>query len=341
MKALVKENKGKENVLIKEVDEPIPGKDDIKIKIHATGICGTDLHIIEDEYPSNYPVTMGHEYSGVVSEVGENVEGFKKGDRVISLTSVVSCGKCKYCYAGLLMLCEKRHSIGTGVNGAFAEYLVIPAKYAFIIPEEVSLDEAALSEPLACVVRSVIEIASVKAGDYVYVSGPGTIGQIAAQIATASGAQVAVAGTSVDMERLKLAKQMGAVETIVVDKDDPVAFTKEFTKGDGFDVAFECSGVEASADICLRVLKKTGQFLQVGLYGQKVKFDHDLALMKEISIKNSFASERTSWVRAIRLHEFKLINVKPLVSAKLPLTEWEKGFEMAKNKAGYKILLVP
>lgn len=341
MKGLQKLGQGSDYVGIREVPEPKPETGQLKIRVHAAGICGTDIHIVKDEYPSNFPVIMGHEYSGVVEEVGVGVQDFKPGDRVVSLTAVVTCGNCSYCYEGLLMLCEKRLSIGSGVNGAMAEYVIIPSNLAFKIPGEVSLDEAALCEPLACVVRSVIERATVKAGDYVLVSGPGTMGLLTMQVAIASGGRVVVTGTSVDKERLQLAAELGATATIVVNEEDPQAKTSEITNGCGFDVAFECAGAASSANTCLQLLKKTGLYVQVGLFGQKIEFDFDLALKKEILMTNSFASERTSWERALRLLSFKQVNVNPLISAKLPLEEWKRGFEMAINKEGYKILLQP
>ena len=341
MKALVKYAAGLNGVALRDVPEKDPLAGELKIKVHAAGICGTDLHIVKDEYPSNMPVVLGHEFSGIVAAVGSEVANFKLGDRVISLTAVVTCGNCEYCHAGLLMLCDSRKSIGSGVDGAMAEYIIVPAHLAFKIPDEVSLDEAALCEPLACVVRSVIERASVKASDYVLVSGPGPIGILVLQVALAHGAKVVMAGTSQDRKRLELASKLGAVVTVVVDEEDPAVVMAKITGGRGFDVAFESAGVEASADLCLRMLKKTGLYSQVGLYGKKVVFDFDLALKKEISITNSFATARTSWEKALRLLQHKQVDMQPLISAKLPLKDWERGFAMAMNKEGYKILLCP
>ena len=340
MKALVKFAAGANGVELRDIPDKTPLADQLKIKVHATGICGTDLHIVKDEYPCRMPVVMGHEFSGTVIEAGSAVQDFEPGDAVVALTAVVTCGKCRYCNEGLLMLCDERLSIGSGVDGAFAENLLVPAHLAFKIPPGVSLDEAALCEPLACVVRSVIEKATVKAGDFVFVSGPGTIGILVLQVAVAHGARVVVAGTGRDRQRLELAKQLGAAATFVAGEQDQAAMMS-LTDGIGFDVAFECAGAAASADTCLHVLKKTGLYSQVGLYGGKVLFDHDLALRKEIAITNSFASERTSWDRALRLLGNRQVAMQPLISAKLPLTEWRQGFRMAFEKECYKILLCP
>ena len=340
MQALVKFAAGMEGVGLREIQDKTPLANQLKIRVHATGICGTDLHIVNDEYPCHMPVVMGHEFSGVVTEVGCDVQDFRPGDAVVALTAVVTCGKCRYCNEGLLMLCDGRLSIGSGVDGAFAENLVVPAHLAFKIPSGVSMDEAALCEPLACVVRSVVEKATVKAGDFVFVSGPGTIGNLVLQVAIAHGAKVAVAGTERDGQRLELAEKLGAAAVFVTDGKDEAAMLA-LTEGMGYDVAFECAGAAASADTCLHVLKKTGLYSQVGLYGGKVMFDHDLALRKEIAITNSFASERTSWERALRLLGNRQVSMLPLISAKLPLSEWRQGFRMAFEKEGYKILLYP
>jgi L-iditol 2-dehydrogenase len=284
---------------------------------------------------------MGHEYAGTVVEVGSGVEGFAAGDRVVSLTAIHTCGHCRYCYEGLLMLCADRLSIGSGRNGAFAEYLVIPSHLAFHIPEGVSLEAAALSEPLACVVRGVIERADIKAGDYALVSGPGAIGQLALQCAKASGARVVVSGTSQDAERLALSRELGADATIIVDAVDMAEAAAKFTGGAGFDIAFECAGAASSAGACLRALRKHSQYAQIGIFGKPITFDMDMALLKEIRLTNSFASERTSWNIALRLLADRKVDTLPLISGKFALEDWEEAFRMAENREGYKILFLP
>ena len=210
MKALRKLHPGAGGVQLCDVPIPKPAADEIRIKVAYVGICGTDMHIIDDEYDANMPVTMGHEYSGFVDAVGEDVTGYEIGDRVISMTVGYACGKCKCCRQGNELKCPERKSIGSGMDGAMAEYVVVKADRAFHIPEGVPLKIAALSEPVSTVTRSVIEVSDIRATDYVYVSGPGVMGQIVAQLAKLSGAHVTVGGTNMDGERLALAKQLGA-----------------------------------------------------------------------------------------------------------------------------------
>ncbi|SIR60581.1 L-iditol 2-dehydrogenase [Peribacillus simplex] len=341
MKALLKKSQGFEGVELDEIQEPITKANEIKVKVYAAGICGTDLHIIHDEYPYTPPVAMGHEYSGTVVEVGEEVEKFQIGDRVVSLTAIVTCGSCRYCNQGLLMLCEHRKSIGSGVHGAFAEYIVVPAKSAYKIPENISLDEAVLTEPLACAVRCIMERGRVNGGDFVLISGPGTIGLLALQVVKANGGNCIVIGTSHDKERLNLALEMGAMAVIDVEEENSEERLMALTKQQGFDVAIECAGVSISLNNCIKLLRKQGMLIQMGLFGKKIEFDSDLSLIKEINYVNGFATEPTSWEIALRLLEYKHVDVLPLISNKLSIDNWQEAIHLAEQKVGYKTLLFP
>lgn len=337
----MKDGKGPEGIRIRDIPELNPGPGEIKIRIHACGICGTDLHILKDEIEVNPPVVMGHEYAGTVIAVGEGVTGFSVGDKAVSMTTVYSCGTCIYCHEGNFHLCETRKALGyLPDKGGFAETIVVPAAKAFRVAENVTLSEAALSEPLACVVHSIVELGHIRAGDRVFISGPGTIGLLALQVATSSGGICVIAGTEVDRERLLLAHHLGAIDTILVDSENVTDRCMQLTDGRGFDVAIECAGAARSADTCLRVLKKTGRYIQIGLYGKPITFDHDLALKREITITNGFTSTKTSWERALRLVQHGRIQVKPLISAELPLEQWQAGFAKALDKEGCKVLLM-
>lgn len=341
MKAVVKTKKGKGNVQYMDMPLPKPDNHDLIIKINTAGICGTDLHIFDDEFAYKAPVIMGHEFSGNVVEVGKSVSRYFPGDRVVALTAVETCGHCQYCREGLIMLCDKRKSIGSGVNGTFAEYLAVPEHAVFRIPDSVSLLEATLLEPLSCVVRSVLEVSRIKAGDRVLVAGPGTIGQLVCQTAAAAGAQVFAVGLNSDKERLELAKQYGVEKTFIATDANFFEQIMEGVNGRGIDIVFECSGSAASAENLLKCVRKSGQYVQVGLFGKTVPCNFDLALTKEVDIKNSFGTKASSWGRALQLAASHAINLNPLISETLPLKEWESGFEKARNQVGYKILLDP
>lgn len=324
-----------------EMPEPQPADDEIKVRVYACGVCGTDIHLMHDEYPSKPPIITGHEFSGVVVETGKNVTEFQAGDRVVTQTAIETCEKCEYCRQGLRMLCPERKSVGSGINGGFAEFVTIPARHAFRIPKGVSLRTAALCEPLACVVRGVCERTSITAGDYVLVAGAGIMAQLTAQVVMANGGNVIMTGLANDEERFALAKSLGVFATVRMDEGDPLARVLALTGGTGVEKAFECSGAASSADFCLDALKKTGYYTQIAIPGKPISFDMDKALYKEITISNSYASERTSWLTALRLLEHRKIQIDSMISDILPLHEWERGFARTIAKKEFKILLTP
>lgn len=341
MKALVKNAREPDAIHYMEIPEPTQGKSDLKIRIAACGICGTDLHLLQDTYPSCPPVVIGHEFSGVVETVGGEVQNFRTGDRVVALTAVETCETCVWCLSGHHMLCDKRRSIGSGRHGGFAEYIVVPEKYAFPIPDQISLEEAALCEPLACVCRALCEQVSIIAGEYVLVAGAGVMGQLAAQVASAQGAVVLMTGLTKDAARFELARKMGVQATIPVDVGDPIKEIQQKTQGRGPKIAIECSGSESSIRFCLQTLMKTGSLIQIAIPGKQVAVDMDLALYKEIRILTSFASEYTSWEIALTLLKHRMVQMRPLISAVLPMSDWEEGFMRAAGKKELKILLKP
>lgn len=340
MKALYKIHAGDGGVQMKDTPVPEIRNDEVLVKVAFAGICGTDMHVMRDEYDANLPVIMGHEFSGTVERAGATSD-LQPGERVVAMTPGYTCGKCRYCLSGRLLQCKDRKSIGSGMDGCMAEYVVVKADRTYRIPENVSFEEAALTEPIGCCVRSVIETSRISAGDYVYVSGPGTIGQLVAQLAKLSGTNVTVGGTSQDADRLALAKRLGADQVIDVMQEDVFAAAQKITGGEMFDLVFECAGAAPSANTCLKLLRKCGQYVQVGLFGKTIPFDMDHALINEKHIVNSFAAERTSFVTALRLLQEKKLKLDDLISAVYPLEEWEDAFNAAFGKVGYKILLRP
>ena len=189
MKALVKYATGVGNMEIREVPEPSPGFGEVKIEVKATGICGSDLHTYHGNIgiPMKLPVVTGHEFAGVVVEVGEGVEGIEVGERVTAETTFSTCGRCIHCLTGSYNLCLQRRGIGYWLNGAFAKYTVVPAIRVHKLPDNVDFIGGALSEPLACVVHGAMELTGVSAGDVVLVTGPGAIGLLTMQVAKAEG----------------------------------------------------------------------------------------------------------------------------------------------------------
>lgn len=308
---------------------------EVLIKVHYAGICGTDLHIIDNEYRHRTPVTLGHEYAGTIEQIGASVQGMEIGERVVSLTAVHTCGVCTYCQQEIPMLCEERQSIGSFVDGAFAEYIIVPEHAVYKIPDHLSMQEAALTEPLACAVRCLVERGAVSVGDDVLISGPGTLGMLAALVARSQGANVTIVGTKMDEQRLAEASRFGAHHTFYT--DDKEQYIEQF------DVVVECAGNEYSANDCIAYCKKSGLYIQLGLFGKKIPFDADLLLTKEISYTNGFATTPRSWEIALQLLETKKVQVAPLITNIFSLDDWEEAFQTMRRREGYKTLfqLVP
>jgi L-iditol 2-dehydrogenase len=344
MKGLVKFDKGPGNMEIREVAEPVVQPGQVKIEVKAAGICGSDIHILHSDIaiPVRPPVVTGHEFSGVVTAVGEGVTTCKVGDRVTSETAYAYCGKCHNCKTGRYNLCDERRTLGYWFNGAFAKYTVVPEDRIHLLTDSISFEEAALLEPAACVTHAVMDLATIQAGDVVLVSGPGAVGLIAMQVAKAHGAFVIVSGTSVDADRLAFAEKLGADRIVDVTKEDVLAVVKSLTHmGRGADVVLECSGSGRATATGIEAVRKQGQFVQIGLAGKPFELNFDRICYKEIKVTGSLGSVWTAWNNAIKLVEAKKLNLKDLVSHTFSLDEWEKGFDVFEKKEGLKVLFKP
>lgn len=340
MKAVVKYKEGPGFIRYMDFEEPVPGKGEIKIEVSYAGICGTDLKIRHGKYWSNPPVVLGHEYSGIVAEVGEGVSAFKKGDRVVSETAQAICGKCEFCMSGNYLMCPERLSIGYGTNGAFAKYIVVREEIVHKIPDGINMEEAALCEPAAVSYHSVFDYSNVRPDHTVVVFGPGAIGQIVSRIVGCLGARVILFGTAKDEYRLKIAEQSG-IETVISDRVDVPGYIMDCTDGAGAEYAFDCSGAGPAINQALNSLKKKGTLVQVGLTSPAFGVDYGIIPMKELSIRGAFGHIHSSWIGILKMMERKQINLNALVTGKYPLEEWEKAFDTAEDLNAIKVLLHP
>jgi L-iditol 2-dehydrogenase len=338
MKAIVKTKRAPGFVEVLEYDKPEPGPDEVCVRVESAGVCGTDVKILHNETWSNPPVILGHEYSGVVESVGGNVSGIEAGDRVVSETAQVVCGACLYCKSGRPLMCKNRLSIGYGVNGAFAEYIVVRKDIIHKIPENVSFDEAAMCEPFAVALHGVWDSAPILPTQTILVMGPGAIGQLAAQAAMAKGATVILAGTPNDRERLAIAEKIG-VGHVTTDLSE--GFVREATRGAGVDIAVDCTGAQPAIRQAMRLLNPLGKLIQIGLSKPALEIDYGLFTQRELSIIGSFGHRWQNWEDAIHLLAAKKVNILPLATGHYPLEEWEQAFLDMEQQSGIKILLHP
>jgi L-iditol 2-dehydrogenase len=319
---------GPGNVALAERPERPPGPGEALIEVHAAGVCGTDLHIEADEFRSVPPVTMGHEVSGVVVEVGAGVAPDWLGARVVSETYFSTCGACEWCRDGRPNLCPERRSIGSFADGAFAPRLVVPARNLHRIPDWLDEHAASLAEPLACVCHCLCDPPLVSAGDRVLVVGPGPVGLLAAQVARAHGADVLVVGLPADELRLAAAARLGLA-------------TAHAAEPDAFDVVVECSGAEGGARTCLAAAGRRARYVQVGVFGKEVAAPLDTLFQKELTVTSGFASTPRSWRRALALIERRAVELEPLVSDVVPLAAWQQVFSDLRAGRGIKVVFDP
>jgi L-iditol 2-dehydrogenase len=332
MQALVKVAPGPGGTGLREVPVPAPGPGQIRLRVTATGICGTDLHIMDDEYLSEPPVVMGHEVTGVVDAVGEHVSSAAIGRRVSLETYFFTCGSCFYCRSGSPNLCGDRRSIGSHVDGGFAEHVVVPLANAHDVAPSVSDPAGALYEPLSCVAHALCDPAVASPGDTALVVGPGAMGLLAAQVLAAQGATVTVVGTPRDALRLAAAEGLGLNAAMAGDLAVP---------GVGFDVVADCSGAAAGIDTALRAVRRGGRYVQIGLCGKGVPVDVDLICLRELTVSSGFASTPRSWGRAEALVTTGSVRLDPLISSVLPLAEWGKAIAGTRAGEGVKFVLTP
>lgn len=342
MKALVKYEAGPQKVKLMEREVPNPAHGQVRIKVCYSGICGTDIHIFNDDggYKTNPPVTLGHEFSGIVDKAGEGVDECIIHKRVISETYYYTCGTCFYCESGHKNLCPHRKSIGSGVDGAMAEYIVVPAKNLHIIPDNISLMEAAMTEPLACCAQAVLEKGNISAGDKVLITGPGAIGLMCLQLALLSGGRVIVMGMKCDEERLQLAKKLGAELTIYSDGENAEEQIRGAFGEFGADIIFECSGSVSAINLALNAVRKGGRYIQVGLTGRLTTLDMNLITLKELEILGTFAQKTIWWKRSLELVHKGKIHLEPLISKVVQVENWQEAFEQYSRGIGLKYMLL-
>jgi L-iditol 2-dehydrogenase len=342
MKALIKYESGPGHVELREVEEPSCGEDQVKIEVRLCGVCGTDLHVYHDTFRNYPPVILGHEFSGQVVEVGNNVRHVAPADEVTVLpASAVICGLCIFCRTGQFMFCRERRGMGHGINGAFARYVVVRKDQVYKIPRGLSLADAALCEPFAAAVQAVTELTNVRLGDVALISGPGPIGLLCLKILLAEGIRTIVAGTDQDALRLDTAKRMGATVVVNAGHEDLSTVIAEDTKGAGVDVAFECSGAAASARNCFRALKPLGQYTQVGIFGGEVSLEFDVIFYKQLRVAGSVGYTVTTWERLLKILDQKAVKLDDLVTHKMPLEQWREAFDVCESKQAIKVLLSP
>lgn len=344
MEALVKQGKGRDGLCIVNVDEPIIGADDVLVEIKSAAICGTDLHVMDDTYPVDMPVTIGHEFSGIVAKRGANVQNWTVGDPVIAAGNIENCGTCFLCLNGNENHCRENKYLGLRVDGVFAKYARIPAKLLHGIPAGISFDEAALAEPAAVAIDAMLVKNSVQVGDFVVILGCGPIGLFAGQIARAVGAGgVMITGrNSAVKSRFKVAEELGVFDHIVnTEIDDPVAIVMKATHGRGADIVIDTTGNSAALAQAFDMVRRAGVIEVIGIGDQVVEVPWGKMFKEAVNIHFCRGTTNRSFEMFCSLAASGRLNIKPMITNTFPLREWQKGFDSAEQRDSVKTLLIP
>lgn len=344
MQALVKTQKGVGFLELREAPAPVPGPGEVLIEVKACGICGTDIHVMHDNFPYWPPVILGHEFAGEIVQLGPDVSYCRVGDRVVGEPHTQACGHCRLCRTGNIQICPMKRSPGWGIDGAFAKYLKMPERLLHRIPDTMSFDEAAVVEPTANTVHHIVERAKIEAGDFAVVLGPGPIGLLAGLTARAGGARhVVMVGAPADEAiRLKKARELGFETVINIAEQDPLEVVKDLTGGLGADLVIECSGAAPAIASTVDLVRKKGRICAIGLTGKKqIPFPWDKAAFKVCDIIFNLSTSYTSWDRAINLIASGRIPAGEVISHRLPLSEWQRAFAEVEAQRTLKVLLIP
>ena len=331
--------------VVQEVPEPEVREDEVLIKVRACGICGSDVHGMDGSTGRRCPpIIMGHEASGVIAEVGERVTGWSKGDRV-TFDSTVYCGECWFCRRGLINLCEHRRVLGVSCedyrqHGAFAEYVAVPQRILYRLPEAVSFERAAMVEALSVAVHAV-ERTPVSLGDTAVVVGVGMIGLLVVQALRLAGCGSIIA-VDLEEERLNLARRLGADVSLKADACDVPQEVKQLTQGRGCDLAMEVVGTNPSFNCAVACVRKGGALTLVGNLKPTVELPLQMVVTCQLTLSGSCASSG-EYPACLDLMARGAINTDALISATPPLAEGAKWFKRLYDREPglMKVILIP
>lgn len=339
MKAMRLEGIGQ--LFTREVDKPTPGPDDLLVRVEACGVCGTDRHLFHGEFPSRPPVTLGHEFSGIIEATGSHVSGFAVGDRITGDPNI-ACGRCSHCVNGRVNLCRNLQAIGIHRDGGFADYVLVPQKQAFLLPANLDPMHGAFCEPLACCLHG-IDLAGIQAGSSVVVLGGGVIGLLAVQLARLAGATTVILSTR-QASRRTLAEELGATASVdpsAADIIETITGPNGLVPG-GVDVVLECAGVGETVIQATKLARPGGTAVILGVMpqGETISIEPFDLLFREVKLVTSFLNPFTHR-RAADLIASGKIEVERLISRKVSLAEAPAVVSNPPAKGEVKVLVVP
>lgn len=317
MKQAVMTNPGQ--IEIHQVPVPTPGPGEVLLRVQRIGVCGSDIHVYHGKHPlTSYPVVQGHEFSALLEAVGPGVTGLRVGSKVTSMPQIV-CGECAPCRRGDYHICDKLKVQGFQAPGCGQELWVTSAKMVVSLPDTFTFEQGALVEPASVAVHAVARAGKLT-GRRAVVLGAGTIGNLVAQTAHAEGAQILI--TDLSDYRLGVARQCGLTATSNANEESLAQAAERVFGKEGFDVAFECVGVEATITAAVANIQKGGTLIIVGVFGDKPRLDLSTVQDRELNLRGTLMYQRPDYLRAVELIASGGILTEPLVSRHFPIDNY-------------------
>jgi L-iditol 2-dehydrogenase len=344
MTGLVNFAKEPHSAELRELPVPQNNEEEVLVAVKAVGICGSDIHQYQGTHSwvVNYPVVLGHEFSGVIAKVGSRVRGFREGESVVSETAAVLPLDSPFIRQGIYNLEPKRLGFGYGVDGAMAGFVRVPARCLHHLPAALPFEKAALTEPCCVAYHAVCVNSRLRPGATVAVIGPGPIGLLCALMAKLAGAgHLLVVGVAADAKRLEIAQWIGADMTLCIQRENVIDWVKNSGDGYGLDLVIDAAGVSASLKLALDIVRPAGQITKVGWGPQPFNYSLDPLVQKAVTLQGSFSHNWETWEKVISLLNAGKIDLDLILNRVAPLTEWHELFEAMHSGEIVKGVLKP
>lgn len=343
MKALVKHKLTDRAVEIRDIPEPKLEPGNVLIASRAVGVCGSDIHMWRNSqsWEIKLPLVLGHESAGVIAAVADDVTGWKVGDRVVCETAAKICGNCALCRTGRYNLCPEREGYGAIRDGAFSELLMAEPRVLHKIPDNVSFEQAAMTEPFAVAYTAIVERTEIRPGDIVVIQGAGTIGQLSAQMAKLRGAgTIVMLGTTIDKGRLAKALDLGVDYTLDITTEDVEGFIRTLGDGLGAHVVVDATGVSIALKQGLEIVRPYGTIVKVGWGPQPLGFSLDPLVAKAVTLVGSFSHTWSTWEAVLSMFSTGRLETEKVLGGLYKLENWEEAFEAMESGKNIKSVMV-
>lgn len=345
MKALMRNSRKVGDISLTDIPIPEPKGSQVLAKVAYAGICGSDIDIINARNTIyKPPVVQGHEFSAVVSQVGENVTSFLVGDKIVSETTFEKCGKCKPCVDGNYHLCEHKEIVGWTENGGFAEYVLLNSQYIHKLDDNADLLGAALIEPMAIAAEAVHIKGELQAGESIAVIGPGATGILSVLLAKEMGAKnVYFIGRKTSLPiRFKIAEQLSIEHCINSSEVDPIEYILDHNKGINLDMVVDTTGNINGFNLAMELVKRNGRIIEIGSIPTDEVFPWPKAAFKALDLKIVFSSSHKAWEKSVSIFNNSKIEFRKIITHIKYLQEYKEAFDLADNsKKSFKVVFKP